>query len=77
MKDYKFDKRAPSLPTLRKMLKEADDFGDTFVTFEYGEQHSRFEKHNNRWYHYGNGLLKAAYKLEDELTQKYYEARRF
>lgn len=66
--DYSGGSRAPSLPMLRKLIQHAERDGDDLVIVEYGEQYSRFEKHNGRWYHNGNGLLKAGYKLADELS---------
>jgi hypothetical protein len=57
----------PSIATLRKHIRDADSKSVTRVTFTYGEQSSEFEKVNGRWHHNGNGCMKAAYKLSNEL----------
>jgi hypothetical protein len=69
---HTFDGKAPSHPTLRKLLRADEKAGATLVIFERGEQCSTFEKMHGRWYHRGNGLLKAGYKLADELDAIYF-----
>ena len=66
---------APSVATLRKHIRTADASGETLVIFDRGEQQSRFEKHDGRWYHSGNGLLKAGYKLEEVLNHEAQQGR--
>lgn len=61
-------KQAPTVTMLRRVVREAESQGHDLVIIEYGEQYCRFEKHNGRWYHNGNGLLRAGYKLADELS---------
>lgn len=65
MKVHTFEGKAPSMPQLRKLLREADKAGEDFVVFERGEQFGRFQKaRNGQWIYAGNGLLRAAWKLD-------------
>lgn len=58
----------PTIASLRKYIKAAETKGETQVNFTYGEQFSEFSKFDGRWNHHGNGLMKAAYKLDNELS---------
>jgi hypothetical protein len=60
---------APTIATLRKHMKDAEAKNACRVSFEFGEQFSEFDKVGGRWYHSGNGCMKAAYKLADELDK--------
>lgn len=75
---HSFGDKAPSVPTLRKLLRQDAKAGASLVVFERGEQHSSFERdtHSGRWHHSGNGLLKAGYKLGNVLDSEWYEAQR-
>jgi hypothetical protein len=68
-KFHEFGDRAPSVATLRKLLREDEKAGATLVVFERGEQFSSFEKVGKRWIHSGNGLLRAGYRLANELER--------
>lgn len=73
---YKFEKAAPSVVSLRKKLRDSHAKGHNIVVFERGEQYSKFENDGyGRWRHYGNGLLRAGYRLSNLLDAEWYEAR--
>lgn len=73
---HEFGDRAPSVPQLHGMLRKDAKAGATVVIFERGEQYSKFELHGDRWIHFGNGLLKAGYKLGNALDTDWTVARR-
>jgi hypothetical protein len=68
---HTFEGKAPSVTTLRKLLRADEKAGATTVIFERGEQWSMFEKLplSGRWVHSGNGLLRAGYRLANELER--------
>lgn len=74
--EHEFNGAAPSLPSLRKLHREYAQAGYSLIIFRRGEQQSNFELFGDRWHHDGNGLLKAGYKLANELDSRYAEARR-
>lgn len=74
--EHEFGDRAPSVPQVRKLLRDYANAGYTLVVFRRGEQQSNFELFGDRWHHDGNGLLKAGYKLANELDSRYAEVRR-
>ena len=75
-KCHEFGTKSPSVVTLRKLLREYAKAGHTLVIFERGEQQSEFVRvDSGRWYHRGNGLLRAGYRLANILDAEYFEAR--
>lgn len=72
--EHEFGDRAPSVPQVRKLLRDYANAGYTLVVFRRGEQQSEFEKFGMRWHHSGNGLLKAGYKLGSILDKEWFAA---